>query len=208
MPIPITSLPNTIPNTSLADTAPVPVLSGKAGEIIDTKLHGKYYVSSYRKQNMLSAGAAVGTIIAVSSATKPNFVLYNPIGSGVVAEIEHVNVSWTVVTSVVSGISLGMITQLIVAPTSLTAIPIMSSYGGVVTNPSCQLFSRAKLAAAATRFFTLFSVSAVQSVALPNFMYQFDGTLALQPGSLVFLCGTVAQKNATLNSISWNEFPA
>lgn len=207
MPLPLTAQPGGIPSTSLPDGTPAGLLAGKAGEAVVSELHGKYYTSNYRNRVYLSAGAAAGTTIPISSTTAPTFTLYNPIGSGVVAEVIHINVSILNATTVVSGIGIGSLTQLLVAPTSVTAIPIVSGNGLSVSNPACQLWSAATLAAAATRFYTMFSVSAT-SGAFPNFNYQADGTILLQPGSLIFLCGTAAQTSASLNSICWSEFPA
>lgn len=194
-------------NTSAADGANQPLLQGKAGEGIVAELHGKYYTSTYRGRTFLSAGAAAGTTIPVSSTTAPTFTLYNPIGSGIVVELISSQVSILNATTVVSGISLGMISGLTVAPTAVTAIPVVSGLGVGLATSIAQLWSAATLAAAASRFYTMFSISAT-SGAFPNFKHDFDGTLVLNPGSLVFLCGTAAQTSASLNSIAWCEYPS
>lgn len=194
-------------SSSAADGSNQPLLQGKAGEGVVTELHGKWYTSNYRNQVFMSGGAAAGTTIPASNATAATFTLYNPIGSGKVLELIKLNVSILNATTVVSGISLGLISGLLVAPTSVTAIPVVSANGLAVASPAGQLWSAATLAAAATRFFTLFSVSAT-SGAFPNFNYDFDGSLLLQPGSLVHVVGTAAQSSASLQSIVWAEYPS
>lgn len=194
-------------STSAADNSNLPLLQGKAGEGIVAELHGKWYTGAYRNMAFLSGGAAAGTTIPVSSTTAPTFTLYNPIGSGKVVELIKLNVSILNATTVVSSIALGMISGLLVAPTSVTAIPIVAANGLAVATPAAQLWSAATLAAAATRFFTLFSVSAT-SGAFGNNTYDFDGSVLLQPGSLVHVCGTAAQTSASLQSIAWAEWAA
>ena len=195
------------PSTNSINDGTNPVLlGGKAGEAIVSELRGKYFTANYRGKLFLSAGAAAGTTIPISSATAATTMLYNPIGSGVVLELIRVNVGILNATLVVSGISLGLISGLTVAPTGITAGAVVpGNLGAAFTNLGVYA-TAATLAAAATKFYNLFSVSATSGLG-PNFDYQFDGQLLLQPGSLVHLCGTAAQTSASLNSIAWAEWP-
>lgn len=192
-------------NTSSADGTNQPFLQGKAAEAVVAELHGKYYTANYRGRHFITQGAAAGVTIPISSSTAPTFAVFNPLGSGVVVELGKLNVSINNATTVVSSIAWGIITGLTVAPTG-TAMTIGSGNLGGTGTAQCIVYSTGTLAAAATKFFGLFSVSAT-SGAFPNFNYDHEGSILIQPGSLVHLVGTAAQTSASLNSLSWSEWP-
>lgn len=193
-------------NTSAADGASPVQIMGKQADAIVSELHGRAFTANYRGKVFLTAGAAAGTTIPVSSATAATTLLYNPIGSGIIIELLRVNVGILNATTVVSGISLGLISGLLVAPTAITAGAVVPGNLGSSAVNQAVYATAATLAAAATKFYNLFSVSAT-SGAFPNFDYEFRGELILQPGSLVHLVGTAAQTSASLNSLAWAEWP-
>ena len=193
-------------NTSYADGTSALALQGKAGELVATELHGKWYTAAYRGRVFTGNTAAAGTTIPISSATAATFTLYNPLGSGVNVELVSADVSILNATTVVSSIALGVISGLIVAPTVVTALTTYPTLIGGSAVAQAKLYSIATLAAAATLFIPLFSVSAT-SGAFPNFHYDFDGKLILAPGSLVHLVGTAAQTSASMNGFTWAEWP-
>jgi hypothetical protein len=193
-------------NTSAADATNLPFLQGKAAEGVVTELHGKYYTANYRGRHFMTQGASAGVTIPVSSSTVPTFTVFNPIGSGIIMELGKLNIGINNATTVVSSIHWGIISGLTVAPTGVTAMATGTANIGGPGVPLGLVYSAATLAAASTKFFDLFSVSAAAG-AFPNFNYDHEGSLILQPGSLVHLCGTAAQTNATLNSLTWSEWP-
>ena len=198
-------LTQNIPSSSVTDGTNPVALAGKAGEGIVAELHGKYYTAAYRGKHFMTQGAAAGTTIPVSSATAATFAFYNPIGSGVVAELGKLNIGILNATEVVSSIAWGIITGLIVAPTSVTAIPTGPAYLGSSAAALCSVYSAATLAAAATKFFDIFSVSATSGFG-PNFNFDPEGSVLVGPGCLVHLVGTAAQTSASLNSLTWSEW--
>lgn len=194
-------------NTSATDGSNQPLLQGKAGEAVVTELHGKWYTSAYRNRVFMSAGAAAGLSLVISSATAVNTTLYNPLGSGVVAELITLNLGITNATSVVSPILIGMISGLTIAPTALTLGVVANANGfATTTSNACQYYTAATLATAATKFFNVGSISAATG-ALPNYNYTFDGHVILQPGSLLTVTATAAQTSAVMQSIAWCEYP-
>lgn len=205
MPVEYT-LVNPPASPSASDGTNQPILGGKSGEQIFTELHGKFYTSTYRGRTFLGATAAAGTTIPISSTTAPTFTLFNPLGSGVNVELVAADIGITNATTVVSPILLGIISGLLLAPTGLTALTPINALVGNGAVPQAKLYSAATLAAAATFFYPLFSVSAA-SGAFPLLHYDFDGKIILAPGSLCFLAGTAAQTSATSNGVTWSEYP-
>ncbi len=193
-------------STSATDGTNPLALMGKSGELVKTDLHGQWYTAAYRGKLFHGGTAAAGTTIPISSTTAPTFTLYNPIGSGVNLELVKLNIGITNATTVVSPILLGVISGLLVAPTSVTALTTYAALVGGNASPIAQLWSAATLAAAAAKFYTIDSVSAA-SGSFPNFNYDFNGTFVLTPGSLVFLCGTAAQTSASSAAMTWAEWP-
>lgn len=199
-----------IPTTSLNDNSNGYFLQGKAGELIDANLHDSGYVASYRGRMMVAATAAAGVTIPISTTTAPTFTLYNPIGSGVVAELRHINIGSVTATFVVSPLLLGYISGIVAGtvPTSTTARTITNANLSGLTNatPQCQLYTTATLSAAPTTFVTFGSISATSGLG-PNFNYDVKGMLTLSPGSLVHICGTAAQTQAMTISLLYAEWP-
>ena len=196
-----------VPTPSAPDGSNQPLLQGKANELVVTELRGKYAIANYRGKHFMTQGASAGVTIPVSTTTSGTFVVFNPPGSGIYMDLGKLNVGILNATTVVSSIAWGIITGLTVAPTGVTAMASGSAALGSSGGASLGvIYSAATLAAASTKFFDLFSVSAT-SGAFPNFNYDHEGSLQVYPGSLVHLCGTAAQSSASLVSMTWSEFP-
>jgi hypothetical protein len=200
-----TATTTTLPNVPTGATTQS-VSGGRQGEILASEVHGQLFAAARSNNQYLAATAAAGVTIPISSTTAPTFTLFNPVGSGVVAELIQLNIGITNATTVVSPLLLGYISALAVAPTSTTTRAVTSSLiGGAVANASL-FFTAGTLAAAATTFVTIGSVSAT-SGAFPNFNVDLRGGLVLLPGSLVHVCGTAAQTSAAAISLWFNEWP-
>lgn len=182
-----------------------PALAGAAGEMAVTELHGNAYKAAYDGRLFIASTAAAGVTIPVSSATAATFVLYNPIGSNVNAELVMLNIGITNATTVVSPLLLGYASGLIVAPTSVTARTINPALLGSNAAAQCQFYTTATIVAVTT-FFTVGSVAAAAG-ALPNFNLSLQGGIVLSPGSLVHVCGTAAQTSASTISLLYAEWP-
>ena len=192
--------------TNQPDGTQVFQAGGRQAEAYVRELGGKYYAGNYRGRVFMTGGAAAGITIPISSSTAPTFMVYNPIGSGIVMSLGKLNIGMTTITGVASPIGWGFISGLTVAPTSLTAMVTASANLGSNSTPIGQVYSAGTLATAATKFFALFNVGAATG-AFPNYNYDHEGSLILQPGSLVHLCGTAAQTQADLCSLTWEEWP-
>ena len=192
------------PGNNADGATPVQVF-GKQADGLVSEVHGKWYTAAYRGKLFQAGTAAAGITIPISSATAATFMIYNPIGSGVNIELARLTVGATNATLVVSPLLLGYASGLLVAPTGITALTNRASLIGGNGVAQAVVASAATITAT-TLFYTLFSVSATSGLG-PNFVYDFDGTILLAPGSLVHLCGTAAQTQATAVSVTWAEWP-
>lgn len=189
-----------------ADGAIVSQMMGKQGEALMSEVHGKWYNAAIRGNLFIGSTAAAGTTVPVSSATAATFTLYNPIGSGVNVELVRYNAGSTTTTLVAGGILLGLASNLIVAPTSVTALTTRAALLGGNAAAKARLYSVATIVAT-TDFYTMFSVSATSGLG-PNFSHDFDGSVVLAPGSLAHVCAFAAQTQTWDQTFVWAEWPA
>ena len=191
--------------TSYPDGSVPTFLAGRSGEAINADLHGKFYTGAYRGKVFFASTAAAGTTIPISSATAATFVLYNPIGSGVNMELISYDSSVQSATVVVSSVMLGYAGNLIVAPTSVTALTPSPALVGSNAAPQGKVYSVATIVAT-TVFYELGAYGAT-SGAFPSIHHDFDGKFVLAPGSLAHVCGTAAQTSASVQTMVWGEWP-
>lgn len=212
--------PGGIPSPSLADTVAVSLLAGKAGELIDAKLHGDFYTANYRNRLFMANTLTAGTTIPVQAVNLVStFTMWNPLGSGVLAELVLYSEQILAATTVVSDISLYLQSAVGGAnavPGTLTALAIRpANYGGGVIAPvapsQVNFYSAATLVnTMATNMFrgpTLSGYSAVTSTAHGPALYPFNGTIIIPPGTICTIAGNAAQASASAQSMIWAEWP-
>lgn len=209
-----------VPNTSIADGINAAILMGKAGEIIEAKLHGDFYTAAYRNRLFMANTLAAGTTVPIQATNLVStFTLWNPLGSNVNVELVLYSEQILAATTVVSDISLYLQSAIgsgNTAPGTLTALAIRpANFGGGTIAPvapsAVNFFSAATLVnTMATNMFrgpTLSGYSAVTSTAHGAAIYPFNGTLIVPPGTLVTTAGTAAQTSASAQSLVWAEWP-
>jgi hypothetical protein len=190
---------------SLGEQTSNAALQGKQGDLVVSELHSRGWTAAYRGRMFIASTAAAGVTIPVSSTTSPTFLLWNPPGSGVVAEILKINIGITNATTVVSPFLLGYASGVAVAPTLTTRVTINPALIGGAGSPQVQLWTSATITATTT-FLTIGSVSAT-SGAFANFNEDLQGAVGLTPGSLAHVCGTAAQSSASAISVIYAEWP-
>ncbi len=181
---------------------------GRQNDQFISEVHGKWYNANYRGKVFRGSTAATGLTIPISTSTTPTFTLYNPIGSGVNVELVRYASSVQSATHVVSSVLLGIITNLTVAPTSVTALTTGPAVLGGSGVPAALLYSGATLAAQATLFYNMGAYGATALTGMDGIVHEFDGMLLMAPGSLVHVCGTAAQSQASTQTFVWAEWPA
>ncbi len=181
---------------------------GRQNDQYISEVHGRWYTAGYRQKLFRGGTSATGTTIPVSTATAATFTLYNPIGSGVNVELVRYSGSVQSATHVVSSVMLGIITNLVVAPTALTALTTGPANFGGSGVPAAQLYSVATLASQATVFYNIGAYGATALTGMNGIEHQFDGMLLLAPGSLVHVVGTAAQSQVATQTFTWAEWPA
>ncbi len=202
--------------SSAAGTAP-PIMMGKQNDANVSELHGKWYTQAVNGNVFHGSTLVAGTIIPISTATAATFVLYNPLGSGVNAELISVDIGISVITVIATPIGLGFSTGVggaVAIPTGVTTLTVRNGLLGAGKAAQCSLYSVATLTAATTYFKTLFSINSTNATvgfALGihgGYHYEFDGTFIMPPGTLIQTCGLVAPStSATTQAISWCEVP-
>lgn len=190
---------------SLVDGQSSAMMGGKSAEGVVTELHGKWYTSAYRGRVFHGATAIGGITIPVQSTTAATFLLYNPVGSGVNAELIALDLAMIGTTSVVGSIMLATSVQ---TPTGITQITATISSGlvqGAATGNQVKLASAATVVAM-TQFWPLFNITSTADAAVATH-YDFDGKIILPPGACAQLVSNPVQSQAMVPSIDWAEYP-
>lgn len=199
------------PNTSGVDNSTAPILAGKAGELINANLHGKYFTAAYRGRLFYASTLTAGTIIpAIASSLVSTFTLWNPLGSGTVVELIGYEAAMEGATTVVSDVSLWYQTsvgQTNTALSSLTALTVRTTNIGGPGVSAISAYSAATFAAALTKGPVLFGPGAVTSASMTQVNVEFDGRIILQPGVAITTAGNAAQTSAANQSMYWAEWP-
>ena len=205
---------NNIPNASVVDGTNQPALQGKAGDLIVSELHGKWFTQSYRG-NVFSlsspiAGTAVGT---ATSTNMTSCTLWNPLGSGKVFELISVDIN-VLATIGIGGFALSSAVNL--GANAGTGAPVISftSVSAINTNVGSGNVSVSKTAAGAFSvttapvLFTNLGVSTASSTAgTGSYLTRIDidGKIVVAPGSAISLVAAAATTAAA--SFVWCEVP-
>lgn len=198
---------------SNADGSYPVALAGKQGELIASELHGKFYTTAYRG-NLYWANRTAVTIPQIASAVVSVFTLYNPPGSGVVAEIVDTEIGQVLATTVVDAVGWYFSTAALTALGTFTTPGVAgTNYGsarlGDAPGNKVQFFSAYTHSGTPVRADIIGSFGAVTNAnsTLPAKVY--DGRLILPPGIAMSVCmSTAAGTTSGLDvSARWAEFP-
>lgn len=205
------------PNTSnLTDgTLPANDLAGKQGEKIVADLHGKYFNAAIRK-NVFRANVTAQTIPVIASGLVSKFSLYNPPGSGVIAEIISTEVGQVLATTVVDVLAWYFSSTTATAAATFTTVGVantnyFSARAGDVPSGQVQFYSAMTMTATTpVRIGMVASFGATtDAVVIPAMIAQHDGTLLLPPGISMHLAMSTAAGTATGLDLGvvWAEWP-
>lgn len=200
-------IPGNPVSTSLSDSQPTSVMFGKSGDVLASAIHDTFYTAARRGGVFHASTAAAGVTIPVSSATAATFLVYNPIGSGVNAEIFEVAIGHTNATLVVAGIGFGIDFNLTVGPTGLTKI---TPYSGMLgSNAAPQVIAASIATVTATTRFHWLGLGFTATSGGPGVtMIAQPRGLILPPGSLAHVVSSAAQTQASDVRVSWAEWAA
>lgn len=213
--------PRGVGGSNLNDGVTYPINIGKAGEVLTSDVHGKYYTQTVRGQVYTGSSPAAGCVIPKYDSTTPTFCLWNPQGNTKNFELIKISMSVTVLgTSVVDSLFLGKTSS---AGSGLSATGAIVAFASTPTSifnglldsgvASTAKFSSAgtiTLLAAATPFYHLpFSRDlATTGAGAPVMSCDFDGTIIVPPGVAISLAATPAATSTTYNiSLTWAEVP-
>lgn len=201
--------------TLLSDGATAAFRQGRSAEQVITELHGKYAEQTLRG-NTFWATMTAGVILPAPAATAANpFTLANPAGSGK----NLVLISFDMVVTVIPGTPLTGLyglyvnTNVVAAAVTGTTITPLPGLLGSSFAPVAKALSTSTVPAAPTLLLPFGQkvtgevVTANPSPGLPAFHIDFDGRVALAPGTAITPQQTVADtSNATvLCSVCWEE---
>ena len=171
---------------------------GRHNDQYVSELHGSAYAKASRNNLYWGTSGTGGVKLIAPGQTTSSFMLFNPVGSGVIVEVEEVRVAGaSTETVVISGLALEGSTQ---TPTGtltqgvVTAMPL--GYNGVAAgNNKALVFKSVSTIAAMTFLGGLGLTIGATSSPMARAIVDFDGSLLLQPGFCLNLVSTISQVN-------------
>ena len=185
---------------------------GRHGDQFVSEIHGSRYAKASRYNLYWGTSGTAGVKLIAPGQTTSSFMLFNPVGSGVIVELEQLRVCGaSTETVVISGLALEGSTQ---TPTGtltqgvVTAMPL--GYNGIAAgNNKALVFKSVSTIAAMTFLGGLGLTIGATSSPMARAIVDFDGSLLLQPGFCLNLVSTISQVNdIVVADWIWSEWLA
>lgn len=187
------------------DTTAVNLAALRHGEQAVSEIHGKRYAKGSRGNLFWGTSGTAGSKFIAPGQTTGSFMLYNPVASGVLVEVEQFRIAGaSTETDVVAGLALEGSVQ--VPSGTLTGCTVSSMPLGGLTGPGNVGVVTASSAAKA-RVYGVATIVAmtylgnlgmtIQATTSPvaNGIVDFDGTLILAPGFCINVVSTITQSS-------------
>lgn len=178
---------------------------------------GKYYLDTINGNVFIGTTAAAGVVPTIFSSTSPTFGLWNPTGSGRNCILISCKIGYVSTTAAASNFVYGYQTGVgsaVAAGGPVTAITTGTPVNALVGagNASVAKFfpATATLTAGCSLLRTMGVSQLVTTAATTSLAYfqateDFDGTLILQPGTLIVVGGNIAPLNTVDITMIWEE---
>lgn len=195
-------------------TTPASPLAGKQGEALAADIHGKYFAAAVRGKVFKFNRTAV-TVPVIAATLGSVFSLYNPPGSGVVAEVIHTEVGQVLSTTVVDTLAWYFSNATLTALATFTTLAVANSTlfsGRAGDTPSNGVLAYSAVTHSGTpvRADMVASFGATSdAVVMPAIQKIHEGTLLLPPGIVMSLAmSTAAGTGSGLDlGVCWAEWP-
>jgi len=188
-------------------------LQGKAGDLVVSELHGKYFTQTYNGNTFIGSTTNAGVAIPADNATAMTFGVWNPVGSNrLLVPIHYRAGIVTLGTRVVSALGWAFVLNCgsgIATGSSITAFtetaPRNALIGAGVV--STMKFGLAATITAVTNYLWMGLYHDLPGGgSAPALIMDFDGSLALLPGNAMFvISGDAATGSTYAQSLVWAE---
>ena len=202
--------PTSIPDSTTTST----FLQGKQAELMVNELHGKYYTAASRGTAFQAVTATM--VITLFGNNLPT--LFNPLGSGVIASLIRISLTYTTGTPAVAGIGLAYhlncgasqaTAGAILTFTNITPTPCLI---GGTTVAKCRFATTNTFTGTPTIFMGLGIGETPMAITNTNnpvpLIVDFDGSLGVAPGNALQLGATVTTSTGSyIVHFVWEEIP-
>jgi hypothetical protein len=193
-----------------ADGVQGPVRGGNSGEISVGNVHSDFFEAMLRG-NLYCAANQAGSAITNLISAATGFILYNPVGSGIIGVLNEIGFIQTSAAAAANnaGLQLGAnVNPALGAPSSTTALTVRNCQLGNLRTGALQAFSIATIGAVpvAVRNIWQPSVSATATLGIPGMIRdKVNGQIGILPGCCVSLSTLSALSGAA--DMVWEEVP-
>lgn len=203
----ISGIVNAPSNISATDGSQPIYLLGKSAEWVIAEIHGKWYTAAYRGRTFHGATSIAGTTLTTQTTTVSAFMLFNPAGSGVNAEMIGTDIGLIGTTSVIATVLQTLGTASITGVTTTVTVTVSANPFAAGAANKAQLTTLATLSTANTFFYPIFNIAATAATPIGPMHYDWDGKLLLAPGSETNLSTNITTAQAWVCGYDWAEWP-
>ncbi len=203
----LSGIVNAPSNVSAADGSQPIVLQGKAAELLVQELHGKWYTAAYRGRVFHGVTSIAGTTLTTQTTTVSAFMLFNPGGSGINAELIGTDIGLISSTTVIGTLLQTAGTGAITGVTTTVTVNVAANPFAAGAANKATLTTLATLSTANTFFWPLFNITSTVPIVNGNLHYDWDGKLLIAPGSNTNLSSNITQTNPFVCGYDWAEWP-
>lgn len=179
--------------------------SGRSNEILVSELRGKYATANDRG-HVFTQNVTAQTIGVVSASYVSRFSLWLPSNATVNMELIDCNIGCVLAPIVINAFGL-YYTQ--AAPTTTTAVGVLSGIVGGTGASQATFYSNATAAGTPARFELLASIpSTTGTTSWPPTRLEFDGKIIVPPGTWITLAvSTAAETTSAVDfQLRWLEY--
>lgn len=193
-----------------ASSGPQTISLGRFGETLATELHGKFYTAVKAGRGFIAAQTGI-TIPVNAAALVSVFSLWNPMGSGVDAELVDADI-WTVsATLVVNDVALyyqAGVGSAIAVPGTLTKANPVNLYAGAAPGLNqVQYYTALTHVGTPSLLQPLVDIQATATGIAGSGHYEFDGKVIIPPGTVISIATTTGAEASAGAALKWTEWP-
>ena len=190
------------------------------GALLTQGASGAFYHAARQRKVFTSADEAAGAVLPIFSNTAQVFAFWNPLGSGVVANIIEVAMTYVSTTGAAGGYVIGVVKNAggaVATGGNVSAFTDRDVFEALTTGNAAST-NKCRVATAATVTAPVILrhlgvnqlvTTAADATTVPWTAYRsFGGDLLIAPNTAIVIAGNIATLSIWACSITWQEEPA
>jgi hypothetical protein len=196
------------------DTTQVNFPAGRQGDVLMSQVHGESYAAGVRGNVFMGTSGTAGSKFLAPGGTTGSFMLYNPVSSGVIVEVEEFHVAGaSTEADIIAGLALEGSVQLpsgTLTGCTVSQMPLgLGNVGTLTASASAKARVYGVATIVAMTYLGNLGVT-IQAITSPvaSGRVEFKGRLLLYPGFCINVVSSITQStDIMLADWVWSEWP-